>query len=372
MIELNIARGPLPTSELETIGRTYGRVDSRFQSVAFCRALFNENPFGFAYHVFALDRSTVVGHYAVIPIRVTARGRQFLSGKGEALYVEEEYRTASIDGPNGSFPLAFSLMQELHNHALRDGVVVLHNITSRDVGMLQRMDGFTRLAIRTDQYNLLLDSSRFPAIQSRAVSRFAGRTVSILQKVLARLLGLFLRLSAAPVVRVRVGSSISVTLAPLEPQGGSAAAQWTIARDPATLQWLHRIGRIEVLETGAEPCGFVAYTRGRVREILRLEVRPGHRRAGLALLCALVVNAERDGAALVTVGERTRKAHPGALRLGLCLLGFFRRSFPTEIYVKSTDPFFLAPGNIAFDRLFHLSGEAPRHAEPPSSRGGEP
>src|SRR5512140_1315995 len=111
MIALQLVQGPIGEAELAAIGRTYGKVDARYQSAGFCRTLFNENPFGYSWHAFVLDAGVPVGHYAVIPIRVTDRGRRIVSGKGEALYLAETHRATLVEGDHGPMPAGVALMQ---------------------------------------------------------------------------------------------------------------------------------------------------------------------------------------------------------------------------------------------------------------------
>ncbi len=359
---LRVVRGPLTDAELESVGQTYGRVDPRYRSVGFCRTLFNQNPFGFSWHAFVSDGGTVVGHYAVIPFRVVVKGEQRVSGKGEALFLAESHRTALIHLQDGPVPVGLALICELHDHVLEQEICVLHNITSRDVGMLQRMSGFTCVKVVRDQLHLLIDPSHFPSTRTSRAKVLAARCLADLQRR-ASILGTAVSTwGRAPELRVTPTRDLPAPLRTPSPADPWSLSRWGISRDAATLQWLLDLGRIEFLSIAAAPDRFAMVSRGAVREMLQWAVPPGAWKDGLALMRSIVNRSRQEGAALVSVDRRLLDRHPDTLRSAVRLLGLVPRQYVTELYVKSGDSFFRDPDTIAFDRLFYLSGGGDRWA----------
>src|SRR5262245_35718046 len=155
-LSIVLERGPVADDSLDAIAATYGTVDRRYADREFCRIVFNENPNGYSYHAFVRDGKSVVGHYAVIPIRTRARGALVTSGKGEALFLDEAHRRSAVATPEGGeMPAAMALMRLVHQRALEDGLAVIHNITSPEIGVIERLLGFRPLAVRLDQVHFL-------------------------------------------------------------------------------------------------------------------------------------------------------------------------------------------------------------------------
>ena len=138
-LRLRVTRGPLPDEALDAVGTTYGTVDRRYASRGFCREMFNGNPFGYSWHAFIHDGKTAVGHYAVIPVRARAGESIVTAGRGEALFLEETCRAARLEGADGPTPAGIALMAAVHERALAEGAQILHNRTSPEIGMIQRM-----------------------------------------------------------------------------------------------------------------------------------------------------------------------------------------------------------------------------------------
>ena len=122
---LLLEHGPLGPDRLDAIAATYGTVDPRYASRAFCELIFNGNPYGFSWHAFIVDGDRVVGHYAVIPMRVCSDHQTVLSGKGEALFLAEDHRAGTVETDSGMLPAGLALMNALHDHALADGAILL-------------------------------------------------------------------------------------------------------------------------------------------------------------------------------------------------------------------------------------------------------
>src|SRR5437660_5145555 len=96
-MRIEAIEGPIGTELLQHVCALYGRnVDSRYADLDFTRRVFNGNPAGRSYHVFAFEGEEAIGCYAVVPMKVVARGRKLWAGKGETLYVREQRRPAGL------------------------------------------------------------------------------------------------------------------------------------------------------------------------------------------------------------------------------------------------------------------------------------
>lgn len=349
---LCVEEGPLSEAGLAAIARMYGRVDSRYATVDFCRRVFNGNPLGWSLHAFIRAEDTEVGHYAVVPVRIRARGGLMLSGKGEALFLEDTHRNQTIESPDGSVPAGIALMRAVHARALARGVQVLHNITSREIGMLQRMEGFRLVRFHRDQHHALLDVTRFPFLHGTPWRRAGGEALAAGQWALHRMAALGPSLHRKVAVDVDAPEALAILLRTVQ-RDPADPDHWTVSRDQETLQWQWGLERFEVLTTRSDPDAMAVVTRGSSREMLYWNNPHEDPVVAGAFLNVILARARSDGAAIVSVGHDL-VASSASLGRGLRKLGFLRWPFPGELYVRSSDPFFLDPKNLMFDRMFNL------------------
>ena len=349
-LSMSITRGPLPDEELDAIAATYGNLDPRYASREFCRLVFNENPLGYSFHAFVRDGDRVVGHYAVIPMRTRARGATVVSGKGEGLFIAESHRRSAIATPEGEVPTAIALMEAVHDHALAEGVAVIHNITTPQVGMLTRMLGFHVLTVWRDQIQFVITPP-----SHRTYRSWGARLLSFAQHALLATARAGLLLTAAPAVEVNSPGHTDrhlSALAGMDP--GSGVATWSISRDPDTLRWLSRVGRLRIVSVAGRPDHFAIMTTGNSRELLLWNVPDGALRSGLAVACALLVGSVQEGAQSVSTTPQLAGAGGRSLGFVLRMLAFLPRRVSVVIYAKSTDPFYLQAANVDFSRIFNL------------------
>jgi hypothetical protein len=339
----------LADDALDAIAGTYGTVDGRYASREFCRAVFNGNPHGYSHHAFVRDGEQVVGHYAVVPVRVRARGATLISGKGEALFLAEPYRARSLPLPGGAVPAGIALMSALHDHAGAAGIALLHNITSREIGMMQRMQGFRALHVTLDQRHFLIRPGELSAVRQAPARAYAARALSLAQRALLALA----RTLPSPAVDVEAPVNAERHSAALAAAGGDRVA-WTISWDPETLAWLARLGRLKVVSIADRPDQFAVVSSGDIGEVVLWHVPPTAAGSGLAILRALVGRSARDGGHVVSVTRRVAAGAGPSLKLTLGALGFVPQRIPLTIYVKADDDFFMRSENLHFTRMFHL------------------
>jgi hypothetical protein len=350
-LALSVVRGPLPDRDLDAIAATYGARDARYAQRRFLSTLFNENPFGFSVHAFVRDGSEVVGHYAVIPMRVRTRGGTVMSGKGEALFLAERHRKTAVATEAGEALPGIAMLNAVHERALSDGIAFIHSITNPGVGILLRMMGFRALRLDRSERQFLPHAGPGRRLRSRAS---AWRAVSAGQRLLLAGARGWLRATSGPAVEIDSPANADFHLEALAATAPTNAASWSISRDLETLRWMRRLGRLQFVSIAGEPDRFACVRTGHTRELLLWSVPPGDRRSSLAILCALLAASVRDGARSVSVPRRLSSSEDASLRNSLRRLGFLPRAIPITLYVKSRDPFYLEAGNVAFDRLFNL------------------
>jgi hypothetical protein len=240
-------------------------------------------------------------------------------------------------------------MSALHDEACAAGIRLLHNITSREIGMIQRMQGFRALTLTLDQRHFLIRPAALGGLRRSPARAHAARALSIVQRgllALSRALPLPAVDIAAPVHGEWCGAAIAASCA-----DGDA---WTISRDPETLAWLARLGRLEVASIAGRPDQFAVLAKGDVGEVVQWHVSPGATASGLAILRALLNGSVDDDALVVSVTRRLAAGAGPSLRLTLWGLGFFPQRIPLTIYVKADDDFFRRRENLDFTRLFHV------------------
>jgi hypothetical protein len=305
-------------------------------------------------HAFVRHGEAVVGHYAVVPIRVRARGATAVSGKGEALFLAEAHRAGTVALEGGEVPAGIALMNALHDRALSEGLVVVHNITSPEIGMIQRMHGFRALNVSLDQLHYLIRPSELRALRESPSRARAGRALALAQRTLLTVSRGLLRLTRAPAVERNPDAHAERHLAALAATDAHAEPGWAISRDPETLRWLRRLGRLEIASIAGRPEHVAVISTGDARELLLWNVPDGARRSGLALACALLASSVDDGAWIVSAARRLAPEGSRSLRFVLRVLAFVPQSIPVTIYVKGPDPFYIQEANLDFSRVFHL------------------
>ena len=345
-MRIEAIEGPIGTELLQHVCILYGRsVDGRYADLDFTRRVFNGNPAGRSYHVFAFEGAEVIGCYAVIPIKVVARGRKVLAGKGEALYVREQHRAAAL-----------FLMQRGVSFAVERGLELQFGLTqNRLEGILHKI-GFETLPGVLDH--------RFRLIRPCHVRQL---TVSRIHFVAAQALNAAQATVGAVVAGLMRGSRVSIQVNRAEDLSSVFTAisgacpprdrQWSVSTDEDSLRWWNNIGCLDVLSVDGRDDEFVAVTRGARganAEIIRWNVRQGGLAGTLRILQFVIDKANHEGAAAISIGPYADMSGKRSLQIAASLLGFIRWRAQRTIYVKATDPFFLDPRNLDCNWLFSI------------------
>lgn len=216
VIELHRQRAPLSERQYEAIASLYGRHDPKYRDRAFCRHLFEENPAGPSFHVFAMDGEVFVGHYAALPLRANLANRSFASAKGEALGVDPERGRQFVSLHGKMMPISVALAKTLYDYALESDIELIHVISSKEVGVIHRMAGCAEVRMTNPTWHLQL----------------RGKTAK--ERVLAGLqtpTRLFLRLLTA------ISGSLPKIDASVLPTTKSFADRWQLELTPQASAW---------------------------------------------------------------------------------------------------------------------------------------
>jgi len=343
LLRFETIEGPIDDGRLQQVCELYGaHVDSRYRDLPFVRTVFNDNPAGRSYHVFALDGDRAVGCYAIIPFTVVrqqgSRRELVRAGKAEALFLDPSYRSAR--GPDRMLP-GLQLMTLGHTFARQHGLELLFSLPDREVGQILRATGFKILPAPLDHRHFLLNPGSLRQLRGGRATLAAGRALGAVQRGLDALAGVLRRTQVEPGAPKRFP-----TLA-----GDNG---WSVDVSEDTLRWWRAFGYVEVLTVDGDPGRSVMFTRGREAgnsEILDWTLAGSGALESAAVLHRIIEIARRDGTLTVSFANDTA---PRPLQRAATLLGFVRRKIERTIYVSSKDPFFHDPARLRFNWLFSI------------------
>lgn len=345
-MRIEVIEGPIGSELLQHFCVLYGRnVDSRYADLDFTRRVFNGNPAGRSYHVFAFEGGEVIGCYAVIPMKVVAHGRKVLAGKGEALYVGERHRAAAL-----------FLMQHGVSFAMERGMELQFGLTQdRLKGILHKI-GFEALPGVVDHRFRLLHPRHVRQLTVSRIHFVAAQALTAAQATIGTAVaGLLLGLRVS--IQVNRAEHLSSVFTAISAAYPPLDRQWSVSTDEDSLRWWNNIGCLDVLSVDGKADEFVAVTRGARganAEIIRWNVRQGGLARTLRILQFVIDKANQEGAAAISIGPYADMSGKRSLQIAASLLGFVRRRAQRTIYVKATDPFFLDPRNLDYNWLFSI------------------
>ena len=344
-MRIEAIEGPIGTELLQHICDLYGRsVDRRYFDLEFTRRVFNCNPAGRSYHLFAFKGPQAIGCYALIPMKIVARGRSMRAGKGEALYVREQYRPAGL-----------LLLQRGTSFATEHGLELQFGLThSRLEGLMQEL-GFEILPGVLDHRFCLLRPHNVRQLTTSRINLAIAQALAAVQATVRKAVtGLLESRVSVQVNRAEHLSSVFAAIA-----GGSQPRdnRWSVATDTESLRWWNNIGCLDVLTMDGSTEEFVAITRGMPWanvEIIQWNVRYGGLSRALRILQIVIDKANHEEAAAISIGPYADVSGRRNLQLAASLLGFVRRRARRALCIKATDSFFLDPRNLDFNWLFSI------------------
>jgi hypothetical protein len=138
MLNLEVVRGPLPSDQdYRTIFAEYQRLTQSRNSERLMHRWCKDSPAGPALHaLLRTDEGKVVGHACVFPFPIEVAGRRVTGGKGEYLFIHEDFRREPVRGMEACRLRASVLMlRQLFGHAiekLRWDPILVSSIPSAD------------------------------------------------------------------------------------------------------------------------------------------------------------------------------------------------------------------------------------------------
>ena len=347
-INIKIVDGPVNRDILQSIADTYGKTNSRFRSLDFNDKFFNKNAAGPSYHALIYDDKKVVGHLAVLPLYIIDRSQLVLSGKGEALYIEEEYRKETING----IPCALALLSKIHSYAFTKKIVLQHNLAANDVGALYRLNGFKLLLVDRQFFRFFLQKKSY----KNDIVKFIGFQVTkIYQYILQKLSRGFAQILGKSVVNISPPNEISTDKILTDFTMQASNEKWTISLDENSLNWRKSIGLLKIFYDKSNADSYLIVTTGKVWEILHWNLTWKDSKFALQVINDIIEQAENENAREVIVDKKQLSEVSGVLKFALIITGFISRSFRTKIFVKSDNKYYCKSENIEFNNLFHFS-----------------
>jgi hypothetical protein len=358
-VRFTTIKGPLSDHLLRCICDLYGKwVDERYQDLAFVRTVFNDNPFGYSYHVFAFDGSCPVGCYSVIPIEVISRGTPIVAGKGEALFLLEEYRKGPPGENHGSFSnqlTGLSLITHAHSFASQQGIELLFALSPEALWPILRATGFSRVQAQLKQRYFLLRPHTVRQLRSDLFKLGGACAASLAQQALFRLGCLFL---PAGEHITKIGDHVPERqLRAISSRHFIESDRWSVACTPKALHWWLRMGYLQLFTLDHNENEYVLVSsggRGGNLEILDWNLQGTDLVRALTMLRYVVALAREHGGATVSFANRPEFTDTGVLDRAATLFGFLPWSVERTMFVKSPSRFHSEQHNLYFNWLFSI------------------
>ena len=122
MLELSIVRGPLRAEQQEQILREFNRLTNSRIALPEFRRWVQEGPRGPAFHALLTLHDRIVGHFSLIPLEASQRGKRVPVARTEYFFVHEDFRSEKVRGYEDSFlSPAILLLDELYRHCESQG-----------------------------------------------------------------------------------------------------------------------------------------------------------------------------------------------------------------------------------------------------------
>lgn len=340
MLKLHIVRGPLEDRLNETILSEYNRLAVSRIALENLRRWTQESPAGPACHaLLTTDRGELVGHCCLFPFHMRYGDAQVVAAKAEYYFINEDYRTERIHGPqNSDKPAAVILLEQLYRYCrtLHWGPYIVS--APKGVDVLHRMAGCRPITFPLFECLLVLRPWR----ASSATPNLTAK-----QRALLFLTGTVQGTVSAAVLPAvphpRGIRSVRVTEAVKDRQGPSILR---LSEDKDTLGWRYPESQYLRLTAGDESESFVIAKSGSDGTYLR--VCQYQLDSDDVPLSSLLVSLIRSARAQHALGLRwavyDQSEKPARLVHAMRRLGFLCARRERKFLVSTDDPEFLTPG----------------------------
>ncbi len=334
MIEIRTLKGPLADEHLGWLTKLYGPVDAKYASLDFVRYQFNDNPFGWSAHAFAVDGDMPVAHSAAVPFRARRGDDDLVAGKIEAVVVAPEYRGQRLASGES---IAIGTLQAMYAFAHECGIPVLFGLAPPRVTAIHVRAGCRRVEVTAPTY-VLFTRPRLAAREWSLPRRVAASVVGAAQNALVAGVSTFVRIAMPSSARAVVGAphaeDADLAKAPNTPD------TWTISGADAW-DWYRGNGLLRHVELDGHGRRSVralvlAPEYGAVQVVAW---RPGERNsfaAAILLIAAMWQLARARGAPTLRFQGWDGDGGNGSLTHACRMLGFTRRS-TAELVVHAED-----------------------------------
>jgi hypothetical protein len=355
-INIEALKGPLSDKKLQEICETFGIHDPRFAQIELNRSFFNANPAGYSIHSFAMDGNKAIGHYSIIPIKVIHKGRELLSGKGEALYLDPTYRNGTVKVDNKKVHIAVEMMSQTQILADQDLLEPQHVITRKAVQRILR-----RLGSKIVEYNVPLLHFITNPFHENKQNKTLKQKLGVLglftiQRSLLFLLRLALFWVKKPEICTDKNEFFAESMALYQRESCKLAEdKWLVSRDIETMQWMQTSGLLDLFSFSDDPSTFVVIKKGHHPEVLFWSM--GERRWGdsWAMLVKIIDHYTKSGPGMViSFPQEVYDNSSSMLRGFLYLCGFMPKPVKTLVALKSLDKDLGQKESVYFDRLFFI------------------
>lgn len=340
-MNIELIKGPLPESDLRDISQLYGKYAPRYLSIEFCRKKFNDNLLGYSFHSVARAGGRIIGHHAIVPLYITHQNKEILAAKGEAFAVHPDYRKKSGETAK---PLAFELVKQNLDFALKHRVQVITSIAAKDVGMLHRLSGSKPHVIKGSNWVLFHSN---PCKNSKSIiKKTIGYVASTIQAA-------YLNTISFP-----FSHHNSIGLDNWEGYDPQLGDKWSFSPSKNMIHWYHEMG-LKTCYYGNNPKNWISYDICDGSHRILVIVDWSSEIMEIKSLLSLLVNLIRESKKLnveriqFTEWESTYKTEQ--FRKIAPFLGFLKRPSNINLFLTGDDEFYTERKNLHFHPLFYVT-----------------
>lgn len=354
MVEIQLVKGPISKHHIEQIVRLYGLVDAKYASVEYCNYLFNNNPFGFSIHAFAVVDRQIVGHISLIPMYIDTPDGIRISLKAEAFYLDPEYRDNWVDYQEDSLPLGLALPKVLYDFALRDDFKVIHLLADDEVGKIHCFAGCKKLIFSVKESFLILSDKEYINREKKLQRKVMIKALCVLQRCISTVfcfIFALLRKNSCNIV------SLDSNTFPLNSIIKNPW-QWSIDLNEEYRKWLADSPYIKVCFYDDAKDDFIIFKmseyKNRVTEIIGCYSRFNNSKRLAKTINCVVRHAIAHQASSVNFKLFPNQNYSKSMITALKISGFFNKTTNLNCFVKSSEADYLKRENLAYCPFYYI------------------
>jgi hypothetical protein len=335
MLNLRIARSPLPRAENEAVLTEYNRLTGARIPIDEFEHWVQKGPAGPAWHaLLETDEGRIVGHTSVFPMRTSYRDAQLIPAKSEYSVLHEDFRRMKVRGFEKVAQPAFILiLDQLFRHCLAQGWEPLFASTNEKNQVFTRKVGLRPLEFCVRECLLILRPWK-SAVETPNIGN-KERTALFVAGLGQRTVWS----AALAVFRSANGiSSVAIDSSPL----GSTGDRLSFFNDVDSLSWRYLGQQYIRFENHNSPTEYVIAKRGSADRYVRVcQWHVAEGRLVPVFVRALVLQAVRDGAIGVRWAVYENEAESDQLVHEMKKLGFLCAPRVRIMMVHQAAPQFL-------------------------------